>query len=248
MSAVVNPGARLPVKLYGAGSSNVMKIVLMLEELGIDHDFELVNVWRGEQFEDRIRSLNPNCKLPVLVDARVSGEPPAVVFESGAILLHLAEQSGRFLAPTGALRRETMQWLFLQVSGLGPALGQHIHFTRFSPNVSAYAEGRYRTAAVRLIDVYESRLSTRDYLCGDALTIADIAAYPWLCRLEELKLPADRPGIARWCERIGARPAALAMQAMAKQVRGQSLAARSQADPTDLDRLFGRGAFEHMAT
>lgn len=232
----------VPLTLYGTGSSNVMKIVLMLEELGERYAFEHVRIWRGEQFEPPVSTLNPNCKVPILVDARQTGRQPVVVFESGAILIYLAEQAERFLPTHGLVRYEILQWLMLQVSGLGPAFGQHIHFTRFEPKASDYAQARYTSEAIRLADVFETQLADREYLCGD-YSIADVAAYPWLCRLEELKLPADRPHIQRWCAQIAQRPAAARMEKRARELRKETAVLRSQASDQDLDRLFGRGIY-----
>lgn len=234
-----------PYTLYGTGSSNVMKIVLMLEELSQPYRFEHVSVWRGEQHAEPIRALNPNARLPILTGAGPDGSEPFAVFESGAILIHLAEQAQRFLPAKGIGRYDVLQWLMLQVSGLGPAFGQHIHFTRFEPDASAYARARYTSEAARLTDVFEKRLEGKEYLCGGEYSIADMAAYPWLSRLEELKLPSEKPNIKRWCSHIARRPAALKMREIAEELRKETAIMRARATEDDLDRLFGRGRYRH---
>ena len=226
--------------LYGAGSSTVMKVALMLEELDCDYRFEHVRIFRGEQFSPAFLALNPNGRVPVLIDHRHG----RTLFESGAILIYLAEQSGRFLPPTGDARYEVLQWLMLEVSGLSPTFGQHLHFTRFEPQASDYARERYTSQAIRLMDVFEQRLQQREFLCADQYSIADMAAFAWLVRLDGLQLPsAGRPNLARWCATIAARPAARRMEQLARNVREEAAQHRSQASADDLDHLFGRGQY-----
>ncbi|WP_059405317.1 glutathione S-transferase family protein [Pseudomonas sp. RIT-PI-q] len=226
--------------LYGAGSSAVMKVVLMLEELHLSYRFEHVKIFRGEQFSPAFQALNPNGRVPVLVDHGTN----RTVFESGAILIYLAEEFGEFLPDKGEERYEVLQWLMLEVSGIGPTFGQHLHFTRFEPNVSDYARERYTSQAIRLMDVVEQRLQERKYLCDEQYSIADMAAFAWLGRLEVFKLPHEgRKNIVRWCKDIAARPATERMEQLARQIRDEATANRSQAGEDDMDRLFGRGEF-----
>jgi GST-like protein len=226
--------------LHGAGSSTVMKVALMLEELDFEYRFEHVRIFRGEQFSPAFLALNPNGRVPVLIDHRHG----RTLFESGAILIYLAEQSGRFLPPAGDARYEVLQWLMLEVSGLSPTFGQHLHFTRFEPQASDYARERYTSQAIRLMDVFEQRLQQREFLCADQYSIADMAAFSWLVRLDGLQLPSGgRPELARWCARIAERPAAQRMEQLACNVREEAALDRHQASADHLDHLFGRGQY-----
>jgi GST-like protein len=226
--------------LYGAGSSTVMKVALMLEELELGYRFEHVHIFRGEQFSPGFLALNPNGRVPVLID-HLQGR---TLFESGAILIYLAEQFSRFLPSEGDARYEVLQWLMLEVSGLSPTFGQHLHFTRFEPQASDYARERYTSQAIRLMDVFEQRLQQREFLCADQYSIADMAAFAWLVRLDGLQLPSTgRPNLARWCATLGARPAVQRMEQLASKVREEAARNRSQASADDLDHLFGRGQY-----
>ncbi|RZO10714.1 glutathione S-transferase family protein [Pseudomonas moorei] len=226
--------------LYGAGSSTVMKVVLMLEELQLSYRFEHVHIFQGDQFRPEFLVLNPNGRVPVLVDHGTN----RTLFESGAILIYLAEQFGEFLPDKGEARYEVLQWLMLEVSGIGPTFGQHLHFTRFEPEVSDYARERYTSQSIRLLEVVEKRLQNRKYLGGDQYSIADMAAYAWLARLEVFKLPHEgRDNLARWCKDISMRPATERMEQLARHVREEAAVSRSHASEEDMDRLFGRGEF-----
>lgn len=232
------------IDLYGMSSPNVTKVILALEELSLPYTFHHVQVWRGEQFEPGFQALNPNGKVPVIVDSEGPQGRPYTVFESGAILVYLAEKTGKLLAASGEARYEALKWLAFQVAGIGPIFGQYVHFTRFEPEVSDYARARYTSEAVRLIDVVDRHLGTVRYMGGEEYSIADIALYPWAERLAPLNLPTQgRENVLRWVDDVGARPAAMRTRDVSLRIREESEASRLQATPEDLDRIFGRGAF-----
>ena len=175
------------IDLYGCGSPNVLKILLMLEETELPYRLHAVNVHAGEQFREEFLALNPNAKVPVIVDHDMTSGPHAV-FESGAILYYLAEKTGRFLGHTHVERSACMQWLTWQVAGVGPMFGQALHFQFVAPDGNEYARRRYLTEVKRLYDVAERRLAQSQWLAGDDYTIADMAAWPWLRQI----LPLSR--------------------------------------------------------
>lgn len=234
------------ITLYGIGSPNVQKIVLMLEELELPYQFRFVDIWKGDQFADEFRRLNPNAKVPVLVDDR--GAEPVTIFESGAILIHLAEEAGRLLPARGAARADVLQWLMIQMTSVGPMFGQFVHFTRYQQGIE-YAEARYRTEALRLMDVLNERLGGAPWLGGAEYSIADIATYPWLRVAGSLGLAIEgRPNLDRWMAAIAERPAtARLLKKMDEEIRPLSDAARQAAPADSVDRLLGRGRFSRVA-
>lgn len=229
------------IELYGVASPNVQKIMLMLEELELPYDFHFVDVFAGDQFTPEFVRLNPNSKTPVLVDRRPAD--PVTIFESGAILIHLAEEAGVLLPPRGAARAEVLQWLMIQLTGIGPMFGQHVHFTRYKTD-DPYAESRYRTEAIRLLDVVEARLGEAGWLGGADYSIADVATYPWLRILGHIRLPGDgRPNLERWLAAVRARPATGRFLGKLKPVVLASDQAARAATEEGLDRFLGRGRF-----
>lgn len=234
------------IDLYGMGSPNVLKIVLMLEELEAPYRFHYVKVWTGQQHSPEFLRLNPNAKAPVIVDP-AGPDGPQTVFESGAILIYLAERFGRFLPASGRSRYEALQWLMIQLTGVGPMFGQYVHFTRFEPEVSPYATARYTSEAIRLVDLIEQRLSQYAYLGGDDYGVADIATFPWLNNLAFMKLPEDRPNVARWLEAIRARPAAGRLAAKVAELAPLGATNIAEATAEDRDRMYGRGRFARTA-
>jgi len=224
------------LKLYGCGSPNVFKVQLMLAELGLDYELEAVPLYGETLAGPAFRALNPNGRLPVLVD---NGVP---VFESGAILLHLAEKTGRLLSTDPAERSRAVQWLMWQMAGVGPMFGQALHFRYIAPAGNDYARGRYSREVERLYDVAETRLSAAPWFAGQDYSIADIAAFPWLGRYVktlEVDLSA-RPAVAGWIARIEQRPAHQAIAGEGKALFKADLAAQAAASPAELDRFFGR--------
>lgn len=228
----------MTVTLYGMGSPNVRKVALMLEELGLDYTLRHVAVFSGEQFDPAFLALNPLGKVPVLVDH----ETGATLFESGAILFYLAERHGAFLPASGAARYEAMQWLMVQMASIGPMFGQHTHFSLLPAGSEPYAAARYAAQAERLYRLLDDRLAGRDWIAGDACSIADFATWPWATYLERHGFAAaDHPALCRWRDAIGARPAVARSAARFSDAfddpTRQSLRHATQ---QDLDRFFIR--------
>lgn len=194
------------IDLYYWPTPNGFKIAIMLEECGLPYDIQPVNIGQGDQFKPEFLALNPNHRMPVIVDHEAEGGPLSV-FESGAILVYLAEKTGRFLPSDTQQRFDVMQWLFWQMAGLGPMAGQAGHFLIYQEGKHAYATERYTKEYGRLLAVMERRLRDRDYLAGD-YSIADMACFPWVAPHERLGQELnDLPGVAAWIERLKARPA-----------------------------------------
>ncbi len=191
------------IDLYYWPTPNGWKVTIFLEESGVPYRVVPVNIGRGDQFKEEFLKISPNNRMPAIVDTE-TGES---VFESGAILLRLAENTGQFLAAKGAERTAALEWLFWQVGGLGPMAGQLSHFTNYAPEKIAYALERYANEYDRLISVMERRLKHTEYLAG-AYSIADMAAWPWVKPYERFGLSLDPyPSVRRWFESIGLRPA-----------------------------------------
>ena len=194
------------IDLYYWPTPNGFKIAIMLEECGLPYDVKPVNIGQGDQFKPEFLALNPNHRMPVIVDHEAEGGPLSV-FESGAILVYLAEKTGRFLPTDTHQRFDVMQWLFWQMAGLGPMAGQAGHFLIYQEGKHAYATERYTSEYGRLLAVMERRLRDRDYLAGE-YSIADMACLPWVTPYERLGQGLDDlPGVAAWIERLKARPA-----------------------------------------
>lgn len=194
------------IDLYYWPTPNGFKIAIMLEECGLPYDVKPVNIGQGDQFKPEFLALNPNHRMPVIVDHEAEGGPLSV-FESGAILVYLAEKTGRFLPTDTHQRFDVMQWLFWQMAGLGPMAGQAGHFLFYQEGKHAYATERYTNEYGRLLAVMERRLRDRDYLAGE-YSIADMACLPWVTPYERLGQGLDDlPGVAAWIERLKARPA-----------------------------------------
>lgn len=208
------------IDLHYWPTPNGHKITLFLEEAGLDYRIQPVNIGKGDQFEPGFLAFSPNNKMPAIVDhAPADGGEPQTVFESGAILLYLAEKTGRFLPSDPRDRIETLEWLFWQMAGLGPMTGQYGHFNVYAPETIPYAVERYTNEANRLLQVLDTRLKGREFLAGDAYSIADMAAYPWIGVYD--KAPIDMtpyPEVQRWHAAIKARPATQRAYAKAKEV------------------------------
>src|SRR5580692_6247355 len=168
------------IKLYGMGSPNVVRVFIALEELGLPYEVAPVDVFTGKQFDAEFLKLNPNAKVPVIVDSEGPGGKPYTCFESGAILLYLAEKTGKLLPKDPAAKFDAIQWLMTQMSTVGPMFGQYVHFLRFAPAGNDYSKSRYLTQAVRVSEVISQRLATVPYLAGSEYSVADIATFPWL--------------------------------------------------------------------
>lgn len=227
-----------PLLLYGMGSPNVRKVVIMLEELELPYELRHVAVFKGEQFTPEFQALNPLGKVPVLVDPRL-GRPLA---ESGAILFYLAEREGRLLPAEPPARYEVMQWLMVQMASVGPMFGQLNHFQILPADTEVYARGRYREQAQRLYRLLNDRLAEREWLAGEGYSIADIATYPWALYVDAHRQDWARyPALKRWCDAIGARPAAQRAHArMEEAFTAISTETRTTASAHDLDLFFAR--------
>lgn len=196
------------ITLYTWGTPNGRKISIALEELGLAYEVKPVDINGGAQFATDFLALNPNHKIPVIVDRDGPDGLPITLIESGAILIYLAEKSGRLLPAAARERYEALQWLMFQMGSVGPMLGQAHHFLRFAPDVIPYAIDRYSKEAARIYGVLNTRLSARDWLAGSEYSIADIATFPWLARHEWQGIDLARyPQVKRWYEAVAARPA-----------------------------------------
>jgi GSH-dependent disulfide-bond oxidoreductase len=196
------------IDLYTWPTPNGHKAAIMLEETGLAYRVHPIDIANGEQFTPDYEAINPNGKIPTIVDQDGPGDSPFAVFESGAILIYLAEKTGRFLSSEPRERSQAIQWLMFQVGGLGPMLGQAQHFRRFAPKPLPYAIERYSKEAARLYGVLDKRLGAWEFLAEGGYSIADIAAYPWVARHEWQGLSlAEHPNVRRWFDAIGRRPA-----------------------------------------
>jgi GST-like protein len=207
------------IDVYYWTTPNGHKITIFLEETGTPYKLIPVNIGKGEQFKADFLAVSPNNRIPAIVDhAPAGGGKPISVFESGAILLYLAEKTGQFLARDARTRIDTIQWLFWQMGNLGPMAGQNNHFSNYAVEKLQYAIDRYRNEVNRLYGVLNKRLADRAFLAGD-YSIADMASYPWIVPYERQgqKL-ADFPNLKRWFEDIKSRPAVVRAYEKAKAV------------------------------
>lgn len=190
------------IDLYTWTTPNGRKVSILLEELGVDYVCHPIDITKSEQFAASYLAINPNGKIPAIVD-RDAGR---TLFESGAIMVYLADKYGRFLPRSGEARDEVMVWLMWQMGGFGPMLGQAHHFLHYAPEASAYAAERYAAEARRLYGVLDRRLEGREHVAGD-YSIADMAIWPWVARFawQRVDLPAY-PNVRRWYEALAARP------------------------------------------
>jgi GST-like protein len=200
------------IDLYFWPTPNGHKVTLFLEEAALPYTIKPVNIAAGEQFEPDFLKIAPNNRMPAIVDHEPQGGGvPVTLFESGAILLYLAEKTGRFLPADLRGRAEVLQWLFWQMGGLGPMLGQNHHFTQYAPEKVPYAIARYVNETNRLYGVLDRRLADRAFVAGPDYSIADMAAYPWIVPYEKQGQNLDDfPNLKRWFEAIAARPATIA--------------------------------------
>lgn len=228
------------IELHYWPTPNGHKVTLFLEEAGLDYTIHPVNIGKGDQFKPEYLAFSPNNKMPAIVDhAPADGGDPQTVFESGAILLYLAEKSGQFLSTDPRTRIETLEWLFWQMAGLGPMTGQYGHFNVYAPERIPYAIERYTNEANRLLQVLDTHLKGRDFIAGDAYSIADMATYPWIGVYD--KAPIDMtpyPDVQRWHASIKARPATERAYAKAKDVNPDAGKAMSDEEKK---LLFGQG-------
>lgn len=229
------------IDLYYWTTPNGHKITLFLEEAGLEYNIVPVNIGAGDQFKPEFLAISPNNRIPAIVDhnpdpARFPDGEPVSVFESGAILLYLAEKTGKFLSTDARVRNETLEWLMWQMGGLGPMLGQNHHFGFYAKEQIPYAIERYRNETSRLYGVLERRLEGRDFIVAD-YSIADMACYPWIQRHERQKIDLnDWPNVKRWYDAISARPATIAAYAHVERISSAPVAT----DDASRKILFGQ--------
>ncbi|HEX9836775.1 MAG TPA: glutathione binding-like protein [Alphaproteobacteria bacterium] len=208
--------------IYFWTTPNGYKILLFAEETGIPYAIKPVNISTGEQFAPEFLKISPNNRMPALVDhAPAQGKGPISVFESGAILLYLAEKTGRFIPTSLAGRVEVLQWLFWQMGNLGPMAGQSGHFRRYAPEKIPYAIERYKKEVNRLFGVLDKRLADREFVAGPDYSIADMASYPWVNPEQQEQDPAEFPNLMRWREQIAQRPATIRAYDKGKAINSQ---------------------------
>lgn len=243
------------IEVYGMSSPNVVKITIMLEELGLPYRAHHVNVFAGEQHTPQFLKISPNNKVPVIVDADGPGGAPLPVFESGAILIYLAEKTGRLLPAAGAPRISVLEWLMVQLTCVGPMFGQLVHFTRYAPAGNEYSLQRYTSEVRRIFGVLERRLAGSPFLGGQEYSIADVATWPWIrtaCMIYPWLTPgaasgaalSEWPALARWFALVGARPALARGVASGERFLDEDRSAFGAADADAFDRFFNRGKYQ----
>ena len=226
------------IDLHYWPTPNGHKITMFLEEAGLDYNIVQVAIGRGDQFKPEFLKIAPNNRMPAIVDHDpVGGGDPISVFESGAILLYLAEKTGKFIPADTRGRVEVLQWLFWQMGGLGPMAGQNHHFVTYAPEKIQYAMDRYVNETSRLYAVLDRRLADREYVAGD-YSIADMASYPWtVSHKRQLQDLDDFPHLKRWFETIRARPATVRAYE-----KGAAISAKPVMDEEAKKIMFGQTA------
>jgi len=198
----------LPIEVWTWPTPNGHKVHIALEELGLPYQVKPVDIGAGEQFAPEFLEITPNHRIPAIVDPNGPGGRPLALFESGAILIYLAEKAGRLIPADPTARLVCLQWLMVQMGGVGPMFGQFNHFNAYAPEQLPYAIERYGNEVKRLHRVLDKRLQQAEWLAGDEYSIADIATFPWLRTAERRGIDlADYPAVARWFDAIAARPA-----------------------------------------
>jgi GSH-dependent disulfide-bond oxidoreductase len=227
------------IELHYWPTPNGHKITMFLEEAGLDYRIHPVEIGAGEQFKPAFLAISPNNRIPAIIDtAPADGGETISVFESGAILLYLAEKTGQFLPRDVRGRKTAMEWLFWQVGGLGPMAGQNNHFGNYAPEKIPYAIARYVNETNRLFGVLDRRLAKHPFLAGQDYTIADMAAYPWVVQWQRLQQNLDDfSSLRRWFDAIGARSATVRAYA-----KGEPYANRPPVTEESRKILFGQTA------
>ena len=226
------------IELYSWATPNGHKIHIMLEETGLKYNVHGVDIGRGEQFEPAFLKISPNNRIPAIVDTEGPDGKPLSLFESGAILLYLAEKTGKFIPKDKRGHYEVLQWLMWQMGNVGPMLGQAHHFRGYAPEKIEYAINRYTNEANRLYGVLDRRLNDRAYVAGD-YSIADMAIFPWLRSHERQGVTlAEYSNVKRWFEAIAARPAVV------RGVKVLSEASRAEMDAKAKEVLFGATQYQ----
>ena len=196
------------IDVYSWATPNGHKIHIMLEETGLEYKVHAVDIGAGDQFAPAFLAISPNNKIPAIIDNAGPEGKPLSLFESGAILIYLAEKTGKFLPADPVGRYTTLQWLMFQMGSIGPMLGQTHHFRNYAPQQIDYAVNRYTNEARRLYGVMDKQLGVTQYLAGNDYTIADIATFPWTRSWQNQGIVLDEfPNVKRWFDAIAARPA-----------------------------------------
>jgi len=226
------------IDLHTWPTPNGHKVHIMLEEVGLEYRVIPVDINQGAQFEPDFLAISPNNKMPAIVDHDGPGGKSYSVFESGAILMYLADKTGQLLPKEMAQRYDVIQWLMFQMGGIGPLLGQTHHFRVYAPETIPYAVDRYTNEAARLYGVMDRRLAEHEYLAGD-YSIADIACFPWLRRPERQgQSHDDFPNLKRWFDAIAARPAVQrGVEVLAEHQRSGAISAEAR------ENLFGNAQY-----
>jgi GST-like protein len=228
------------IDLYYWTTPNGHKVTLFLEEAGLPYKIHPINIGKGQQFEPDFLSIAPNNRIPAIVDRHpLGGGEPISLFESGAILLYLADKTGRFVPGDIHGRAEVLQWLFWQMGGLGPMAGQNHHFSRSAPEKIPYAIDRYVRETSRLYGVMDRRLADRSFLAGEQYSIADMACYPWVVPYERQGQDlGDFPHLKRWFDAIAERAGTRRAYALAQTINTVPAATEEESRRI----LFGQGA------
>jgi len=213
------------IDLYTWPTPNGHKVHIMLEECGLPYKIIPVNINKGDQFQPEFLQISPNNKMPAIVDHNGPDGAAYPVFESGAILMYLAEKTGQFMPSPMAARYTVIQWLMFQMGGVGPMLGQANHFKDYAPEKIPYAIERYSKETGRIYGVLERRLSEARYLAGNSYSIADMAVFPWVRELERRgQNEAELPNLKRWLDELNARPAVVrGLEVLAEHRRKQGV-------------------------
>ncbi|HEV7263848.1 MAG TPA: glutathione binding-like protein [Falsiroseomonas sp.] len=230
----------MPIEVWTWPTPNGHKVHIALEELALPYTVLPVNIGAGEQFKPEFLAINPNHRIPAIVDPDGPGGRRIELFESGAILIYLAEKAGALMPADPAGRYTCLQWLMFQMGGVGPMFGQYGHFHTYAPEKLPYAMDRYAKEVQRLHRVLEKRLSQAEYLAGDAYSIADIATFPWVRLPERRNIDlAQFPAVKRWHDGIAARPAvSRGVQVLADNQR------RGAISDAEREILFGNTQFQ----
>jgi GST-like protein len=227
------------IDLYTWTTPNGHKIHIMLEETGLDYTAHPINIGKGDQFEPDFLAISPNNKIPAMVDHDGPNGGDYSLFESGAMLIYLADKTGRLLSKDPVKRYDTLAWLMFQMGTVGPMLGQAHHFIKYAPEKIEYAQKRYANEANRIYGVIDKRLGQTPYLAGDDYSIADIATWPWLRSAENQGVDMDDyPNLKRWFDQIGERDGVQA---------GLQVLAGHKTDLTDeeaFENMFGSKQYE----
>jgi GST-like protein len=201
-------GTNKMIDVYSWATPNGRKIHIMLEECALEYRTHAINIGKGQQFEPKFLEISPNNRIPAITDNNGPNGKPISLFESGAILIYLAEKTGKFLSADPGTKYQTLQWLMFQMGGVGPMFGQANHFSHYAVDKVPYAINRYVNECKRLYGVLDKRLSSVEYLAGNEYTIADIATHPWVQGFERRNVDAnDYPNVKRWVELIHKRSA-----------------------------------------